>query len=201
MNVSLSVAIPFLRGRDADQDQVRISAARKGDRGAFDALVSEYQRDLRIFLLRRISDSEIEDVLQDTWLAAWNSLHTFDSKSRFKTWLFAIALNKTRDHYRQQKSKFKAVANEDLVSEDDLGEKTLIKELVRGAIMELTQSQREVLELYYFASFTLPEVARALNRNLNTVKYQFYRAHVEVSDYLNAKDTKSNSATRGKAWR
>lgn len=201
MNVSLSVSIPFLRSRDADQDQVRIEAARRGDRGAFDGLVSDYQRDLRTFLTRRVAESEIEDLLQDTWVAAWNSLHTFDKKSRFKTWLFAIALNKTRDHYRHQKSKIKAVASEDLISEDDLGEKTLIKELVRSAMQDLTQSQREVLELYYFGGFTLPEVARTLNRNLNTVKYQFYRAHVEVSDHLKLSDNKPLEANEGCAWR
>ena len=51
------------------------------------------------------------------------------------------------------------------------------RETVRIVVDTLPQAQREVLDLYYWAELTLPEVAKVLDRNLNTVKYQFYRGH------------------------
>lgn len=41
-----------------------------------------------------------------------------------------------------------------------------------------------VVEMYYYAELTLPEIALALGRNLNTVKYQFYRAHARAAREL-----------------
>jgi RNA polymerase sigma factor (sigma-70 family) len=52
------------------------------------------------------------------------------------------------------------------------------------ALRTLPEAQREVVELYYYAELTLPEIATSLNRNLNTVKYQFYRAHQAVAREL-----------------
>jgi len=139
-------------------------------------------------LRRRVREHYLDDLVQDTWLAAWNALTSFDSKSRFKTWLFAIAMNKTRDHYRQVRTLAAFPDLEDQQGTEDLGERTVIKELVQEALQHLTESQREVLELYYFAGFTLPEVAQTVGRNLNTVKYQFYRGHVELGTYLEISD-------------
>ncbi len=56
---------------------------------------------------------------------------------------------------------------------------------VAGALESLSADQRQLLELYYFAELTLPEIAVALNKPVNSVKYQFYRAHKNVSDYMN----------------
>lgn len=52
--------------------------------------------------------------------------------------------------------------------------------MVERLLAELEETQREVIELYYYAQLTLAEIATVLERNLNTVKYQFYRAHSEL---------------------
>ena len=52
---------------------------------------------------------------------------------------------------------------------------------VRAALAGLPEAQQEVLELYFYAELTLPEIAEMLGRNLNTVKYQFYRAHAQAA--------------------
>jgi len=53
----------------------------------------------------------------------------------------------------------------------------------------------ETTTLYYYAELTLPEIAEALGRNVNTVKYQFYRAHAQAADGLRA----YNPAAEGEA--
>ena len=80
-----------------------IRAALEGDKGSFDALVERYDAGLRAFLGRRLAMPELDDVVQETWLAAWTALPSFDRRSRFKTWLYALSLNKCRDHHRARR--------------------------------------------------------------------------------------------------
>ena len=58
------------------------------------------------------------------------------------------------------------------------------KQSVRSVLTLLASEQREVVEMYYYAELSLPEIAVALERNLNTVKYQFYRAHTLIERAL-----------------
>lgn len=142
--------------------------------------------DLRRFIARRIPEGDLEDVLQETWLAAWTALPGYDRRSRFKTWLYALSLNKCRDHHRTKK-RTEPISDElaaGAADTTDIQRHTENKQTAAAVLEALSPSQREVLDLYYFAELTLPEIARVLNRNLNTVKYQFYRGHVQAGEFL-----------------
>jgi len=157
----------------------------QGDRSAFDELVQLHEPEIRRFVMKRIVAESVDDVLQDVWVAAWAALPGFDQRSRFKTWLYGICLHKVRDHYRSQKRCVPSVELSDqIVKVDENGIDAALIASLPSMLAQLTESQREVLELYYFSQLNLPEIARALNRNLNTVKYQFYRAHSELADML-----------------
>ncbi len=161
----------------------RVRAAVHGDRAAFDELVAAYDPELRRYVGKRIIAGSVDDVLQDVWLGAWASLPNFDHRSRFKTWLYGICLYKIRDHYRASKRSIHEVALEDdLVIPQGIGIDAATIAALPGMLADLTENQREVLELYYYSQLTLPEISTALNRNLNTVKYQFYRAHSQLAD-------------------
>lgn len=69
----------------------------------FDDLTRQHQRSLRSFLHRFItSKQEAEDIAQETLLKAFEKLDTFQGKSSFKTWLFAIGANLAKDHLRSK---------------------------------------------------------------------------------------------------
>lgn len=164
-----------------------IDRAVNGDRRSFDELVVRYEGELRAFVKRKVSESEVDDILQDTWIAAWTALRGFDRRSRFKTWLIGIALNKCRDHYRQRPTAPDASLGEDRADAAYHESSFANAELgiaIKNALAELSEAQREVLELYYFSGLNLTEIAQILDRNLNTVKYQFYRAHSDTATRL-----------------
>jgi RNA polymerase sigma-70 factor (ECF subfamily) len=99
MKIGLEALLPLRIGTAGNESRL-IDAALRGNRASFDDLVKQFEPDLRAFVKRRVSEFEVDDIMQDTWVAAWGALKNFDRRSRFKTWLFGIAVNKCRDHYR-----------------------------------------------------------------------------------------------------
>lgn len=175
------------RPNDADPEWPLINKAMQGDRRAFDTLSARYSPLLRSYLARRVSQDVAEDLLQETLVAAWHGLPQYRRASRFKAWLFGIALNKCRDAYRSQRLSplpSDSVGEDAVHSGPDVYAQVDLQDAVQKSLAQLPDAQQEVLRLYYFAELTLPEIAQSLGRNLNTVKYQFYRAHDRVAGVM-----------------
>lgn len=162
-----------------------VAQARDGSRDAFDQLMLLHEARLRAFLCVRVDNDAIEDTLQETRIAAYLALPKFGGKSRFKVWLFGIAHHKCADHYRSARGREDAVSYEaaGLDTSDPLDRYAAAdsKILVAQLLKTLSESQTEVLELYYFADLTLSEIAMILDRSLNTIKARFYRAHAAAA--------------------
>lgn len=141
-----------------------------------------------VLLVNRVGSEIADDVLQETWIAAWAALPGFAGRSRFKAWLFGIAVHKAADAQRARgrtaPEDGTEVSEDRLTSGIDPFAASDLKQSVQDTLARLTPTQREVLELYYYAELTLPEIAHVLERNLNTVKYQFYQAHARAADGL-----------------
>src|SRR5215216_6038313 len=72
-----------------------ISRARQGDDDAFRALTEPHRRELHVHCYRMLgSVQDAEDVLQETLLAAWRGLDTFEERASIRTWLYRIATNR-----------------------------------------------------------------------------------------------------------
>lgn len=171
--------------RLATGEQKRLEAAQAGDREAFDALIANHRTEIRKFVLKRVAREQADDLLQDIWLAAWTSLPEFDSRSRFRTWLYGIAINKCKTHYRSQQRRLSYLSLDELVPDRPVERQGSDLEARLPSILEaLSDNHRQLLDLYYYGELTLPEISRLLNRNLNTVKYQFYRAHTELASLM-----------------
>jgi RNA polymerase sigma-70 factor, ECF subfamily len=164
-----------------------VGLARKGDRASFDQLVEAHREALRSFLAQKVEASEVEDVIQDVLVAAWRAVPGYDGRSQFRTWLFAIAFNKVRDHYRLKSRRVAEAQPQDLESAPQADDPFAAKDLslvVRELLRKLPETQSEVVLLYYQDQLTLSEIGTVLNRNLSTVKYQFFQAHAKLADMI-----------------
>ena len=86
----------------AESDTEEARAAR-GDRAAFSALMAATSGDLYRFVRRYVGDAdEAQDLLQETYAAAWLAMRRYDPARPFATWLRAIAVNKCRDWGRKR---------------------------------------------------------------------------------------------------
>lgn len=150
--------------------------------------MKQYGSALRGFIALRVGAPAAEDVSQETWTACWLALPNFAGKSRFKAWLYGIAVNKCLDYFRGRGYKEDSASHEidEISSEDSALRQIVDRDEIRGALNRLPELQREVVELYYYAQLTLPEIAETVKLNLNTVKYQFYRAHDQIASEFQA---------------
>lgn len=153
------------------------------DLTAFDEFIETIGPELRRFIQRKVRPEAVDDVLQEVWLAAWQALPGYDRRSTLRTWIYGICVHKCHDRYRAQgvESRLVPLAGLSLIDTQPSPEDAAVRtDTVNRLLGELDENQRIVLELYYYAQLTLAEIATALDRNLNTVKYQFYRAHSEL---------------------
>lgn len=172
--------------RRASGEAALVEEARSGNREAFDRLVAEHEREIRNFIRRRVGRDPADDLLQDIWIAAWKSLGDYDGRSRFRTWVYGIAINKCRTYFRDRGRRAPMLAlDEGIEPSAMVGAPLSDLEAILPSLMErLTDTHRQLLDLYYYGELTLPEISRMVDRNLNTVKYQFYRAHEEMAKLI-----------------
>ncbi len=153
-----------------------------------DMLYQQLGRKILGLLLKRSGgDLEAaESVLQDTFIAAYKSFHTFNNKSSYFTWLCKISLNKLADYYRDQanrKSKMliptidrmneiidPQISYEEKMSLDEL------KTLVNKCLNLLPRQYRQLLQLRYYQQLSTKEICIKLETSPRRLEGKLYRA-------------------------
>jgi RNA polymerase sigma-70 factor (ECF subfamily) len=188
-------------GTAVDSDAL-LSRLRAGEESAFEELVRAYGSRL-LGLARRIlwSQEEAKDVVQETFLAAFQSLERFRGDSNLGTWLSRIAVNhclmRLRSRRRKPEHSMEELLPEFLpdghavrksaqwdVSIDSEVERKEVFGLVRDRIDALPESYRTVLLLRDIEELTTGEVAEILGVTANTVKVRLHRARQALRTLL-----------------
>ncbi|MFQ6102890.1 MAG: RNA polymerase sigma factor [Candidatus Glassbacteria bacterium] len=158
-----------------------VALCKSGDREAFGELVRRYQRPVYYLALRLIGDSdEANDLAQEVFLRAYRGIENFRGSSTFKTWLYTIANNLIKNHYRSARRRMTvSIEGREIPVNADEMENLLSKEMseiLRGAIAELPYKQRMALTLRIYDGLTHREIADVLGCSEGTVKVNFHHA-------------------------
>jgi len=164
-------------------DEQLIPAVRRDDHYAFDELFRKYGPSLFSFVISVLKDEfEAEEVVQDVFLKIWEKRRDLDLSLSFKSYLFTIALNTTKNRYRKklQGEKYKQdVAlelNINQTSDFDAIEYRNLLDYVDKIIEKLPPSRREIFILSKKDGLKNPEIAKLLNISEQTVKNQLVSA-------------------------
>lgn len=155
----------------------------------FERLYSEHAEPLFSFLVYRTGDRALaEDLVADTFVRVIQAGTRFDRRrASEKTWLYAIALNRLRDHRRRTGAESRAlervVADEPATEARDAADDEHGEKLAR-AVALLSDEEREAIALRYGADLTSPEVAKLTGERLTTVEGRVYRALRKLRDAL-----------------
>lgn len=186
--------------KNTQEDRILVADAKKGDNKAFAALLKKYRKPVYYMLLKMVKNADdAEDLTQEAFAKAFNSIDKFDSKYAFSTWLFRIATNNCIDFIRKKRVQTVSI-DQPVEGEDgsnmrfDVKDENLDpnqrmlkkqrKQYLNMAIERLPEKYRTLVELRYFQELSYEEVAKELQIPLGTVKAQLFRARELLSQEL-----------------
>ena len=163
-----------------------------GDEQSLAALYDRYRLILFGLILRILhSQPEAEDVLQEVFLQVWRKASDFDeTRGRPFTWLVTLARSRAIDRLRSLDSRERTVTEAARNVTDSISDaaddavKSEQGEIVRGALAELPEEQRQTLVLAYFEGLTQSEIAARLNSPLGTVKTRMRSGMIKLRELL-----------------
>lgn len=185
------------QAKRADYDLVR--KAKAGDGRAYDALMEMYHDAVFNVIFRMVRNKqEAEDLTQETFIKAYNSINSFNETYAFSTWLFKIATNHCIDFFRKRKLvthsldepiqyKDNEIKHEYATDEPNVDSKIVASEkskIIREAINKLPEKYRIAIILRHHEEKSYEEIAQILNLPLGTVKARIFRAREMLKKYL-----------------
>lgn len=146
-----------------------------GHQRAFEELYNRYAHKMLVFLVGEVGTAWAEDLVQETFSRLLTSLHRYDPRGTFQSYLYCIARNLARDRQRQ-KWQWIPLDQLDWVPSFFNLDRELDRHSLFNALKSLSLEQRQVILMHNFAGMTFAEIANAVGRPLGTVLSQMNRA-------------------------
>jgi RNA polymerase sigma-70 factor (ECF subfamily) len=185
---------------DRELDRQLVERAQRGDKHAFELLVSKYQRKLSRLLSRFIRDpAEVEDVAQEAFVKAYRALPSFRGDSAFYTWLYRIGINTAKNYLVAMGRRAPTVTefnseeaegfqdNEqlrDINTPENILMSKQIANAVNEALEQLPEELRTAIQLREIEGLGYEEIAAAMNCPIGTVRSRIFRAREAIAEKL-----------------
>jgi RNA polymerase sigma-70 factor, ECF subfamily len=166
----------------ASPDDALVAAAQAGDREAFGRLYERFGPMVHGVLLARVPYAEVDDLVQDVFLAAFQRLSTLRAPGAFGSWLAAIARNRAADYHRRP-------ATEQITSDvPDAGVRPEADALaVLAVIQSLPSAYRETLVLRLVEGMTGDEISQRTGLTPASVRVNLHRGMKRLREALESK--------------
>ena len=163
-----------------------------GNEQAFNQLVLRYQEKIYWIVRRMILDhDEADDLVQNVFIRAYQSLGSFEGNSSFYTWIYRIAINVTLNELRRKKVHKTFSLDDEIyqvVSHDELPNEKLEREeqsaKIAKAIELLPEKQKKVFLLRYYEELPYEEIAKILKTSVGGLKANYFHAVRKIGEYL-----------------
>lgn len=165
----------------------------KTQRAAFGVIVRQYSEQL-YWQIRRIvlTHEDANDVMQNTFMKAWNHIDSFQGESKIITWLSRIAINESLDHLRR--NNHTTVSTEDDLSivnalqADPYFDGSEVETMLQQAVATLPDVQRTVFQLRYFDEMKYSEMSQVLNTSEGSLKASYHIAVKKIAEFFKSRD-------------
>ncbi|HVF99281.1 MAG TPA: sigma-70 family RNA polymerase sigma factor [Chloroflexia bacterium] len=180
-------------------DEQLMARVMEGDREALARLVERYHSPLIAYLYRLLEGDHAlaEDLTQETFIRVIQQ-RSYHAGSPFKPWLYAIATNLARDHFKSAATRHAASDDHDFTAQPDGAsgpeQSVLAAEAhneVAAALAQLGPEYRATLLLRFFAGLSLAEIAASLDVPVGTVKSRLSVGCHRLRDLLAGDDRKA----------
>ena len=172
-------------------DNTLIYRAQTGDEGAFTDLMREYYRFVYTIVIRIVDNShDVEEVVQDTFLSAYQGLTQLEDTTKFKSWLAEIARNCARQWLRKQRGKTVSLdeVGEGMLQTKDSPDERLTqqeqRELIRRTMETLPQKDRDIARAFYLEGASYDELTSTHGLSYNAIAFRLFRIKRQLSKRL-----------------
>ena len=174
-----------------------VKRAKSGDYRDFDLLVLKYQSRLISTAFKFVKDVQIaEDIVQDSFIKAFNALESFREDSSFYTWIYRITVNTSKNFLVSKKRKSELL-NSDLSEEasyevepvetyspEDLLQATQLKKVITETIDQLGEDTRTALTLRELDGLSYEQIADVVNCPVGTVRSRIFRGREVIDEAI-----------------
>jgi RNA polymerase sigma-70 factor (ECF subfamily) len=173
----VSAVIDRNRMSPFDEDIVLVERFLAHDQEAFEQLYARYYD--KVFAIARgilIDHEEAADAVQEIFSLVHRHLPRFDRRSKFSTWLFRIAVNRSIQEARKNRHKHRHVS---LVEALETHAPEVVETTdpnIQATLAKLAPADRALLTLFYWEELSLNDIAASLGCNVNAAKTRLYRA-------------------------
>jgi RNA polymerase sigma-70 factor (ECF subfamily) len=187
-----------------EDDLIIIRSVLSGDSSQFALLWQKYNKQIFASVLKLVrSIDDADDIVQDTFLKAFNALHSYNQTFPFPAWLYKIASNTCIDYFRRK--RIRPISIENINREggdiyDIIPDKSTpidvniinneTKEQLLKAVEQLPLRYKQCIHLRHFEELSYEEISIKMNLPLGTVKITLFRARKMLLNMLSNKDLK-----------
>lgn len=180
---------PERQGDSGPRDLELIARWKRGDQRAATELVSRHAQALARFAASFGAREEIDDLVQDTFVRAFQSLDGFRGESSFRTWLFTIERRLLLDRRRAEKRRPSRVEVQEGDASTDYDALDVLvageaASRVRDAMTRLSPTQREVFALRVGEGLSYREIAEVVGTTEGAARVHYHNAMRAVKEYL-----------------
>jgi RNA polymerase sigma-70 factor, ECF subfamily len=183
-------------------DEQLVTSFLSGEEKALEILVDKYLKSLYNFVYQMVRDKEVaEDITQDVFVKMWKKMSAFDSRWKFRTWLYTIAKNTAYDFLKKKKAiPFVAFEKEDganilefIEDKDALYSENFLKVMddkkdAQDFLNNVSPQIKTLLILHHNQGFSLVEIAQIMGHSPNTIKSKYHRAILELRRQISSKN-------------
>jgi RNA polymerase sigma-70 factor (ECF subfamily) len=185
---------PANKASSPSEDELLVRAVAAGDREALGTLYDRFAPSMLAVAQRIVGSArEAEDLVQDVFLEAWQRARHYDAtRGSVRTWLMLRVRSRGLDRLRVQKRAPTVDVESAQLSQRGAQEEDTFAardgRVLHGALAELAQDQRAVLELAYFGGYSCSEIALRLEIPIGTVKSRMSRAIEGLRNKLSVRE-------------
>jgi len=164
-----------------------VSEVLAGKKGSATRLYREYSPGLKRYLVSKLpTNADAQELLQEVFISAFDSLPLFAGQSSLKTWIYSIARHEVADFYRKRYVRkaievtgqlYEGIAVEMGTPEFEM-KKNLIRERYEKAMRGLNDKYRKVIEYKYEMDLSVKEIAERMNMTFKATESLLYRARM-----------------------
>jgi len=178
------------RSDDDQRDLELIARWKAGDERAATEIVERHAQALARFAVSSGERSEVDELVQDTFVRAFHSLDGFRGESSFRTWLFTIERRLLLDRRRAEKRRRDRteIQEDDAATAYDALDSVVADETqqrLRAAMERLSPTQREVFSLRVGEGLSYKEIAEAVGTTEGAARVHYHNAMRAVKEFLN----------------